>query len=92
MNNRIFVLIFTIAVFIVGGILYIYNPDQVEYKNPNEKEPAGGEPVEPVACTMEAKLCPNGSYVGRSGPNCEFSPCPLDTSPSAINASSSQIQ
>jgi hypothetical protein len=27
---------------------------------------------EPVACTMEAKLCPDGSYVGRTGPNCEF--------------------
>lgn len=30
----------------------------------------------PVACTMEAKLCPDGSYVGRSGPKCEFAPCP----------------
>lgn len=30
----------------------------------------------PVACTMEAKLCPDGSVVGRTGPNCEFAPCP----------------
>jgi len=29
-----------------------------------------------VACTMEAKLCPDGSAVGRSGPNCEFVACP----------------
>ena len=29
----------------------------------------------PVACTMEAKLCPDGTSVGRSGPNCEFSVC-----------------
>jgi len=29
-----------------------------------------------VACTMEAKICPDGSTVGRSGPNCEFDPCP----------------
>jgi|SRR3989344_1032860 len=28
-----------------------------------------------IACTQEAKLCPNGSYVGRTGPNCEFAPC-----------------
>ncbi|MFH1194003.1 MAG: hypothetical protein V1661_03335 [bacterium] len=28
------------------------------------------------ACTMEAKLCPNGSYVGSTGPNCEFTACP----------------
>ena len=27
-------------------------------------------------CTMEAKLCPDGSYVGRTGPNCEFARCP----------------
>ena len=29
-----------------------------------------------VFCTMEAKLCPDGSYVGRIGPKCEFAPCP----------------
>src|SRR5688500_7054031 len=29
----------------------------------------------PTACTMEAMQCPDGSYVGRSGPHCEFSPC-----------------
>jgi hypothetical protein len=29
----------------------------------------------PVACTEEAKLCPDGSAVGRTGPNCEFAPC-----------------
>jgi len=28
------------------------------------------------ACTQEAKLCPDGSAVGRTGPNCEFSACP----------------
>ena len=33
-----------------------------------------------VACTMEAKLCPDGSYVGRTGPNCEFALCPEATS------------
>lgn len=25
---------------------------------------------------MEAKQCPDGSYVGRQGPKCEFAPCP----------------
>ena len=29
-----------------------------------------------IACTMEAKECPDGSYVGRTGPNCEFEKCP----------------
>lgn len=31
---------------------------------------------ENVACTLDAKLCPDGSYVSRTGPNCEFAPCP----------------
>lgn len=26
----------------------------------------------PVACTMDAMQCQNGSYVGRTGPNCQF--------------------
>ena len=29
-----------------------------------------------VACTMEAKLCPDGSSVSRTGLNCEFALCP----------------
>ncbi len=34
------------------------------------------ESPEPAACTAEAKLCPDGSYVGRVLPDCEFAPCP----------------
>jgi hypothetical protein len=30
----------------------------------------------PVACTADAKLCPDGSSVGRVAPDCEFAPCP----------------
>jgi hypothetical protein len=30
----------------------------------------------PVACTAEAKICPDGSAVGRGGSNCDFTPCP----------------
>lgn len=38
-----------------------------------------GEPRnnEVVACTMDAKMCPDGSYVGKTGPNCEFV-CPTE--------------
>ena len=32
--------------------------------------------VAPVACTMDAMQCPDGSYVGRTGPRCEFV-CPV---------------
>lgn len=32
--------------------------------------------TEGTACTMDAKACPDGSYVGRVAPNCEFAACP----------------
>jgi len=44
----------------------------------------------PIACTQDAMLCPDGSYVGRTGPDCEFecpggnpSPTPTPTPPPA---------
>ena len=28
-----------------------------------------------TACTLEAKICPDGTTVGRTGPSCAFAPC-----------------
>jgi len=43
-------------------------------------EDASIQPITPpegaTQCTLDAKICPDGSTVGRQGPNCEFSPCP----------------
>jgi hypothetical protein len=50
----------------VGGALYFRG-----YPGNNGRQ---------VACTMEAKLCPDGSAVGRTGSNCEFAECPNTTS------------
>lgn len=41
--------------------------------NLNKDLPSNG-----VVCTLEAKFCPDGSYVGRTGPHCEFAPCPSE--------------
>lgn len=42
-----------------------------------------------VVCTNEAKICPEGSAVGRTGPNCEFTPCvATDASATNTNAAS----
>lgn len=43
------------------------------------KLPSIGKTGDGVACTMEAKLCPDGSSVGRQGPDCTFAPCPTTT-------------
>ncbi|MFH0873550.1 MAG: Gmad2 immunoglobulin-like domain-containing protein [Candidatus Komeilibacteria bacterium] len=34
------------------------------------------QPFKPVACPQDAKLCPDGTPVGRVGRKCEFAPCP----------------
>lgn len=36
---------------------------------------------QPIACTQEAKLCEDGSAVGRTGPSCEFAACPEEKGP-----------
>jgi len=33
-------------------------------------------PEKKIVCTQETKLCPDGSYVSRVPPKCDFAPCP----------------
>lgn len=51
-----------ILVIGIGGFIYR-----------NVQERTGGS--QQIACTAEAKICPDGSSVGRTGPACEFTPC-----------------
>jgi hypothetical protein len=46
---------------------------------------------EPVACAQDAMLCPNGSYVSRIAPKCEFAPCPEGTSSPTPSSNSTTI-
>ncbi len=39
-------------------------------------KPSTTVPDEPVFCTADAMQCPDGTYVGRQGPKCEFATCP----------------
>ena len=38
-----------------------------------------------IVCTQDAKVCPDGSAVGRTGPNCEFAECPPMICPTDTN-------
>jgi len=38
-----------------------------------------------VMCTADAMECPDGSYVGRTGPNCEFAECPAQVETAQTN-------
>lgn len=42
------------------------------YRNVAERTGGPGQ----IACTADAKLCPDGTGVGRTGPSCEFASCP----------------
>jgi hypothetical protein len=36
-----------------------------------------------IPCTVEARLCPDGSSVGRIPPSCDFAPCPAEADKAA---------
>jgi|GEM_PF-5415898 len=58
---KILSLVVAVFVIVVAGVLLFR---QLSFLAP------------PVGCTEEAKLCPDGSSVGRVPPRCEFAPCP----------------
>lgn len=77
MNNKTFNLIFIVVLI---GIIFYGVVRAGKYRSlPNITDNS-------VMCTMEAKQCPDGSYVGRTGPSCEFAPCPGE--PNETNISS----
>ncbi|MDO8603945.1 MAG: hypothetical protein Q7K40_00830 [bacterium] len=57
----------SLLVVLAAGVLVWFNTKSTE--------------VSLVACTREAQLCPDGSAVGRTGPNCEFAECPKVSPP-----------
>ena len=40
---------------------------------------------QPVYCTQDARQCPDGSYVSRKPPNCEFAACPVTPAQGTIS-------
>lgn len=55
-----------LALLVFGGSIttYAISEDEVSSSTSN------------VFCTQEVKQCPDGSFVGRTGPRCEFARCP----------------
>lgn len=58
---------------IMAGILLVAIAVILVLVSRPQREPI--ESIEEMVCTQEAKLCPDGSYVGRVPPLCEFAPC-----------------
>ncbi len=59
---------FIAGVVVVGGLGYAVLRDWPERER---------------ACTLEAKICPDGTAVGRRGPTCKFDACPATNSSNA---------
>lgn len=57
-----------IAVILIGVGYYFLKSEPLTQENNNDPEQ--------VACTLDAKICPDGSAVGRVAPDCEFAQCP----------------
>ena len=89
--NKTLALIGVIVAILIAGFLF-FGKDVME----STPLPTPDTP-EPQACNGDAKICEDGSTVGRTGPNCEFAACPapdrtsatvttyLDGSPTAMN-------
>jgi hypothetical protein len=63
---RLLLIVAIIIVLVVGG--------SFAYAHYRYGMPDQGS--SPQACTAEAKICPDGTAVGRTGPNCSFAACP----------------
>lgn len=74
-NTKVIIIaFFVIFALLIAGLVGAYTFGK---KN---MTPAPTPTPEAVACTMEAKLCPDGvTSVGRQGPKCEFAACPTTT-------------
>jgi hypothetical protein len=67
-----------LVILAMAFIVFTYFPPKIFlFHDPVSGEYGIVKNNNPRACTMEAKLCPDGSAVGRTGPNCEFAECPM---------------
>lgn len=76
-------------VAVAGTIGYQLGKNQAmdmnpQYPSPTQQPDPTSDP-NGVACTMDAKICPDGSAVGRIPPNCEFATCPQSLNDACVN-------
>lgn len=60
-------LLVLVSVLGIGGFLY---RNALEHPGENTDRSQ-------IACTLEARMCPDGTAVGRTGRSCEFAACPF---------------
>lgn len=64
MNKYQGLILITLILFAAGATLYyLFNKESLEH----------------ITCTAETKVCPDGSFVARTGYDCQFEACPDNT-------------
>jgi hypothetical protein len=63
-----------------GGRALGPGPEPQAPNDPNDWVGGDEDGGDRVACPMDARICPDGSSVGRVAPACEFAPCPGEES------------
>lgn len=85
MKKAVIAILILLAILIVGTLMnsrttskpvVVKSTQTSNISNTNNTSPRPG-----IACTMEARACSDGSYVSRTGPNCEFAACPENKVP-----------
>lgn len=66
-------LLIALLIVVSVGALYAFS-SIVSNNSEGEQE----DFFEQEVCTLEVKVCPDGSEVGRIPPTCEFAPCPQE--------------
>jgi len=88
MNKKFFFVVVLALVIITTGLL-IWNIWPFQEQLPHTSNISNNAPSntqDHVFCPQDAKLCPDGSYVSRTGPNCDFAQCPTGSSASSTTA------
>lgn len=65
-----------LLLFTTGFIGYYLGKNADSAQAPQSEIVAPTFEPEGTICTLDAMICPDGSAVGRTGPNCEFEECP----------------
>ncbi|HYF10633.1 MAG TPA: hypothetical protein VD967_03480 [Candidatus Paceibacterota bacterium] len=68
MNAALYWISGVILLFLLAGAFFLFGRNSVNISG--AQEPSS-------LCTMDVKLCPDGSYVGRIPPSCAFATCPV---------------
>ncbi len=69
--HSLFIMIVVGLLLFGVGVLALYAAKVNRGIGNGPEEFTGGQ-----ICTQDAKQCPDGSYVSRTGPNCSFAECP----------------